>query len=261
MTIIGTRNERTEILLNNYLDNEFKKMLLPLNIMHNFIFFPKFKIMNNFITPNNTYQNMIAVFGFAIYLIPFTIKYFMSVRTSSDYIYNFFDLMFYAYGIGTNCLISALQTNSNVNLVLSLSKTHHQQIFKINLRRITTWNWIYIVSCITLYFSNALYITIEARNLDNLVACVCIYILICIDINMVYAIRILQVIRMQLENWILEFESPEVAKSIDINENIWNKRFQMYVDIQETFTIYKKVHQIQVISFMSVSSLIFENRL
>ncbi|XP_060807371.1 uncharacterized protein LOC132903341 [Amyelois transitella] len=162
----GKINHYTEVLLSNYVDKNFQNMLVPLNVMQHICFCPKFRIMNNFITPNQLLQNIKTVLGYILFMTAFIIRFIISINipNGGSIFFNFLDLIFYTFGLGINSLCCIINSKSNIDLI-----------------------------------------------------------------------------------WIVELESSEISIAIKRDDGFWNRMFKMYVNIQDAFTIFKKVYQVQIL--------------
>ncbi|XP_064292771.1 uncharacterized protein LOC128679827 [Plodia interpunctella] len=150
MVYNNLRSRHSEVLLSNFIDEDFQNMLYPLNLMQILFFNQKFRIKNNFITSNNFLQNVVIVFGFIFYTFVFMTRFFLRYNKGVDIDFNLISLICNIVGFSMNCIMTILHTNINIDLVLIIYKINTHQRGKIDLRNITFWNW---VLCFIIIFS------------------------------------------------------------------------------------------------------------
>ncbi|XP_060807369.1 uncharacterized protein LOC132903339 [Amyelois transitella] len=259
------RSRRTEILLDNFIDEDFQNMLLPLNIMQTVYFNRKFRIINNFITSNQTVQKTTSVIGGIICTVMFIVRFYFRYKVDMSFIFNFFNLFFNVIGFSINCVCAIVHCNSNVELILILYKIYTLQTNKIKLRNFKIWNWIYCVYLLISYiFVASLFFFLNVNIYICLLNCLCSFIAFCHDFNMVYAIRLLELLSLELEIWTKELTIETVKTANESNENEHCSRmFEIYINIQEAIMIHNRIYQTQVriIMFASMFTLIYTNNI
>lgn len=120
------RIDHGEILLNNYVDKEVQKILMPLNILQRITFCPKYRIKSNFITPNDgsTY-----VISFILTILFIVIKIanllFMSYHPSvpaAVFIPSIYCKLLHCYGFAMNFIVCIWYSEHNIKFVLTFSR-------------------------------------------------------------------------------------------------------------------------------------------
>lgn len=181
-----------EILLNNVLDKDFQKLLLPFNIMHSIIFLKKYNIRDNFITPNS-FKSKVLSFCCLLFMVLFFV-YLTAINDYDDYldesvktqlviiITNGIDIVFYPIAILYLFIHKVCCSNDNVKLILKL-----QEIEKITKFSKTNKMFIYGYWSLGLGVFLYIFVIIVKGVYDNnfsVYAYVCIY---CINMNSLYS--------------------------------------------------------------------------
>lgn len=152
-TIKTTKNTKTylksnKILLNNVLDKDFQKMLLPFNLMHSIIFLKIYNIRDNFITPNS-FKNKIVYFCFLMMMLLVFVYFIVSIdypsfsmkRKIIHLIFYGIDLVFYPIAILFLYKHKVWCSSDNVKFILKLQEIDKNTKFSKNHQMFTVSTW------------------------------------------------------------------------------------------------------------------------
>ena len=236
----------------NTVDKDVQSMLLPLDLMQNIMFYPKYRIKNNVITPNSLiskFVSMFATLGFMIAFVHCTYAVMCNHRSlghTSFMYYNFlYNCIFYCFGISLNFVIELIRTNSNVQFVLKFQKVHRFINNKSSINQMIIWTWIIILQILSVYVIvyTYFYVKIGVPFYSTYAG----YILVVFDFNVIYVMRVLRFLENKIVLWnIREFNTREIENAY--GENYCNGAFQAYVEIIECYDIFK--HNFQ--AFVSI---------
>lgn len=178
-------------------------MLLPLHLMQNFIFCPKYVISNSYISPNNLRSILISVLGLFALL---TVHVYLCYLSLSDmFIYSeisqlsmfVFELLFYVVGIVINTVAAIVQTKDNVNFVITIQEVVN--MFKFNYIKYTIYNWMYVIVIAVYYI---VYSTCGILIFEGSVSYFYgIPLLLCFDLNIIYIICSVNLLQRTLIIW------------------------------------------------------------
>ncbi|XP_063897098.1 uncharacterized protein LOC135118600 [Helicoverpa armigera] len=122
-----------QINSNNIVDSDVQSMLLPLNLLQNVFFCPKYRIKNDYITPTNLMSNLISsiatlvfimIYAYRNYLIHFSK---MSQLSTAWKYTSYFNGFCYSLGFIMNLVIGIIQSQNSVQFVLTFQNVHSQQ--------------------------------------------------------------------------------------------------------------------------------------
>ena len=105
------------VLLDNFVDKDIQSMLLPFNILQNMLFYPKYRIKDNFIYPNSIVSKLVSLCVMILSIILYfylvyelhidkDIRYYSNVT----YVYSYPELCLYATGFAIYYSNNVLQT-------------------------------------------------------------------------------------------------------------------------------------------------------
>lgn len=230
-----------EILLNNVLDKDFQKILLPFNLMHSIIFLKKYNICDNFITSNSFKSKVLSFCCLVIMLV-----YFVYLNATGDYsqnnyttnlivvLFDAIDIVFYPMAILFLFIHEVCCSNDNVKLILKL-----QEIERIT--KITKNNKMYHIGSWSLGICVFLYVFVliakDAFHGDvSRCTLVCIY---CLNINSLYSARVMNLIKNDIKicNCLLKKQFGNESGSFDIQ---FEELYTCYMNILQVFRMFKK---------------------
>lgn len=240
---------RVKNYLNNVVDIDVQSMLLPLNLMQYIMFCPKYRIINDCITPNSFISNVISIIVTLVFILLLVICFLNSIyfykrvyASTFGYMSSYFDIFFYSFGLTINCVLGIIQSRKSTKFVICIQNVHRFIKNESILKHLIIWNWIIVVVVLCTNVCACIFIgTMNSIPFSSYYAC---FVLMIFDFNFIYAIRLIKL----LENMVLLWST----KSGDINslrESDCEKAFQAYVDILDCYTIFKDCFQLFVSTF------------
>lgn len=244
----------SEILLNNYLDKQFQAMMLPLNICYYIYLSPKYLILDNFITPNNSVMNLMNILSCLsmsmVYAYRIVTWSFGGIELNSSISFAMMiDWCFFSIGFVINSISNIANSEKNVRMLVKLHTIYSIKRDKNLIKWNTRLNWIYFIGVVTFYVTIIIY-SLYVYGLSLALEIIHTFILMYFDLNVVYDIRLITIIRHELESWVsavnsdhgnyLDSSTNEESRSADSN---WIKMFDVYTHILEAYKIYTEVVQ------------------
>lgn len=225
-------NQRNHI---NKIDEDVQAILLPLNILQYVIISPKYSIKNNTISSNNYIAKISTIlcitFSSALYFyhaitMPSRITLFIKCI-------HYFDFFFYTIGYLINYTFNNIYSEFNIYCVLNLQNIIRS--FKnIRIKRLIFQNWIsvifMVIIVITMFSLRRIYVP-RLSDVDILYWLA----LICFDINMLYAIRFVNLLKYNAGLWNKRFKSKD-----SFDDNVCcDRKFKDYESIVECYKYFK----------------------
>lgn len=148
-----------EILLDNVLDKDFQKMLLPFNLMHSIIFLKIYNLRDNFIT-SNSFKSKVLSFCCLVIMV----LYFIYLNAIEDYsensyttnliiaIFDVIDVVFYPIAILVLFIHKVCCSNDNVKLILKLHQIDKITKLSHTNKMYTIGNWLLGISLLLYIF-------------------------------------------------------------------------------------------------------------
>lgn len=246
MTIKTKKNTKrylnnNEILLNNVLDKDFQKALLPFSLMHSMIFLKKYNIHDNFVTSNTFKSKVLSFSCLMIMLLCFvylnaTEDYSENTDTTNLIVFLFdtIDIVFYPTAILVLFIHKVCNSNDNVKFILKLQKIEKITNFTKNNKMYTIGNW-FLGLAVFLYVFAIIIKMIFERDVS---ACtlVCIY---CINVNSLYSARIMNLMKNEINicNCLLKAKFENCPGHFDIQ---FDELHICYMNILDAFKMFKK---------------------
>nr|WCC58014.1 gustatory receptor 29 [Papilio xuthus] len=252
-----------EYLLNNCIEIDFQKFLYPLNLCNFIVYSPKYNISENFITPNNRKTNCRS-FCCAFWYI---LIYIISLVYNKDFNYYegillYLFLIIFIISIGSfviNYIVNSIQSEIHVNFILTINKI--QKSFKyvnIDFKSFLIGNWIYMFVLIISY----IFMILTHLYEYNFTIVLCLYyisLIIC-DANIIYLVRVIELLTDVTMTWMSELKYLDNITSDTVNtENTeslnlrqyWNTLIKSYLDITNAASLYEEIARIPIIFYMS----------
>ncbi|XP_037298940.1 uncharacterized protein LOC119190675 [Manduca sexta] len=238
-----------DILLNNAIGKDIQSIMRPLNLIQNIYCAPKYRIKDNFIIPNGIYENLISFSAvLALLIICVSNIAFSSCPIKilsadliciSDVLNEVISLM----GFIINSWVSITQSNNNVQLLLLLQTNHRLMEFAerdVSLLKISNWIKVIALYSCSLGVYTSLHMYFHIPYIHTVFFDV---IVLCFDMNMVYAIFIMKLIVKNLIHWHKEIQKPENALIL-----YKDRMFHLYMNIMLAYKLFKKAFQLLVSS-------------
>lgn len=238
--------KNNEILLNNILDKDFQKMMLPLNQMHSIVFLKEYKICDNFIT-SNTFKTKIISF-FCLVIILLTFSYF-TLTDDSNYsdrkqltaiIFDSIDLVFYPITVFILYKQKVCCSNDNIKFILKMQEIENITKFNKNNKMYTVVNWSLGIGLFLYIFVSIIY-GIYCNELT-----VCCYVFVyCINMNSMFCTRIMYLINNHMKIFNSLFSAK--FKKSSCNFDIQLKDLLLgYINVLDAFKIFKNTLRVAV---------------
>lgn len=242
------RNSRLEVVADNFVDKDVQSMLLPLNLMQQLYFCPKYRIKDNFISPNNFRSCLVSLCATIIFLSVIFYRFYSRIFSKSlkdfykidDDIITYFDFIITLTGFLINFFAVIFQTDQNVAFVLKILYIHRFFNNRTAFKHFIVGNWLSVilihVAGIIFIISINLGLKLPRYNLF------CGLILISFDANIVYAIRIITLLKNKVDLWNIQTLSFQNLKN-SVSEDYCTKLYQGYIYILDCYDIYKVTFQ------------------
>lgn len=251
-----------ECLLNNYIDDDMQSFLRPLELSQNLMFQSKFTIRDNFITPNGHLYNTFAfVFNLLCLILSIILEkdFYVELDFLKDlipYFNAFYALIFF---ICTFCLFfsNIFDCMSNIELVINMqSAIRDVKYSNDDFKNLVVFNWIFTCGVVAFYFAIDYSLTFESVYFF-----ITDMILTFMDLKMVYAIRIMKLLKKILNSWIENMQNSNMFLNVELeasNEKLddWKRLMKVYHNLSDAFLSYKKVFSMTV----SIYFFVFKNK-
>lgn len=240
-------HRRVEVLLDNMIDKDVQSMLLPLKILQNIMFCPKYAIKSDFITPNDCVNNLVSLFATVVFISAFINRFyniwcFGINRTVAIYFSYVFDIIYYCIGYSINFVSTYIYSTNEVEFVLTFQKIHRLLNDKHSFEHCIIFNWIYTLSVICSYIFYFIYFSLQTKiPYYELITITLLF----FDFNMIFAIRFIKLLESKLVVW-----NIQCVSSLDIDSTHTKLKdedmFQAFVNILKCYKIYKVIYQYRV---------------
>lgn len=232
--------------MNNLVDKDVQSMLLPLNVMQNIMFCPKYRIKNDVIGPIGIIYSLVSLIGTGFFIFGFfhrlSILYDDNVtRDNTTHVHNtkyliaFFDCGYYSFGLAMNFISGVIETKTYISLVLVFQNVHRfLNDTKIS-KHFTFWSWISIIMAGG--FFTALFISISIKLRLPYYYILSCYSMVSFDFNYMYAIRFLKLLEDKIILWNTRALNSQGRRIVDTEEV--KRLFDAYVNILECYGFYK----------------------
>lgn len=241
-----------EVLMNNRLEKDIQKMMFPVHLMFSIFLASKYTIKDDYVTPKGRVYR-IFTFVFVAVLFGMTVNrlFFEGIEDTLG-LYNF-DLvsLFYIYFcffyltlLAILFYLNMIHSEANISLILLIQKIYLGLDFSDNLKIITRRNWIGIVGTflLNIFLQYLFYTTFDEFHLIDTILD---FLFTIFDLNLVYSLLVLLLLRRYLEKWI-----KLVIGDFDDKTSV--KLFIIYRNIIEAYNHYKTTFKLLV-------RLIFDN--
>ena len=242
------KNYRYNIPLDNMVDKDVQAMLLPLNLMHNILMCPKYRIKDDSIYPNTLAVKLIGLCGTIVAISSFLYRaYALFVgKTIRKYISLTFinavvDVLLYSCGFTINYVINVLQTKRNISFVLKFQDVHRFLNKKKTFNCFIIRNWVSVI----FVMSFNIFIVTFFYTIMHLASfyLFCGMAILCFDVNIMNAIMLIKLLSEKVKLW--NFQAVNCQKTGHSGSDYYycNKMFEVYVNILECFDIYRNTYQ------------------
>ena len=237
------REYPVNINFNNLVDKDVQKMLSPLNLMQYTMFCPKYRIKNNFITPNSLISNFVSMIVTVAFIFLFIFgTYFVNVNKYSlgysTFIIISFNIacVFFCIGFILNLVIGITQTRNNVQFVLIFQKVH--KLFnQDSVNHFIIWNL--ILGIVALGFYLIIFTCFFVQSGLPFYSVFYCYLAVVFDFNIIYAMRLIKLLENKMNQWncfVTNFQKLD-------SHNFSTKEFKAFVDILTCYDLHKNSFQ------------------
>lgn len=242
------------ILSKNYVHIDFEKIMFPLTLTQYFILSPKYHICQNCISPNSVFTNVIlcclTVIIFVCFLY-FTFQYLIGMQMFLNDFLGFLYYLensIYALGYLLNVVFIIVKSRVNVELIIRIQSIINNLQINNNKQRIVLGNWIFCFLLFLFYFINA-YIQMFYVFTRYVIIVLSIFVHTPWDFNILYAARILYLLRKQTENWIMHLNymvNASVRENDTLGNYHWQSILKGYLSINDAYYTCEKITDIPV---------------
>lgn len=226
------RKNTDEVLLDNMVDKDIQSLLLPLNMLQNVTFCPKYWLRDNFITPHTTICKVVCMCAALVYTSAYVYRAYdlQMSQIIREYfnllnIFSIIDIFFYSIGFIMNFIMNVVQSQENIRFLLIYQDIHrflNSGIQKQEKNKSIIWNWISLLMICCFYCGFIAFLPGLSR-----------IILICFDANIIYSIALLKMLGeklLLLENKIQNLQAHSMGDDAHCG-----KIFQAYLNILECY--------------------------
>lgn len=249
----ATREQYKEVLLDNRIDEDIQSVLRPLNLVQNIFLCAKYSIKDNYITSNSLCYNCCSVFSTVLYICFLTLLLlgilamfywnFAILTLFLRHLYQCFSC-FVVYGV--NVAANIIHMNNNVFLVLKIQYAYRiLEIKRDHFKSLAIVNWICVVVLNFLYFLEKFEYNIDFVEVKNrIVGSLVTYPNVLFEINIVYAIVIINLLRRALNIWMERVRKLTCEEML--RERNWNEMFKVYSSVLEAYTLCEQTFRLIV---------------
>lgn len=222
------------------LDANIKKIVLPFNIMLTAFNSSKYNISNGYMTPCRIKYHL-SFFVIILFLntLSFINVYHLASKSVEAAIFIRIDfpfyLPFYAFNYLLLMICNIIHSSDNIFLVLKVQEIHRKCDIRKSFRYFIVCNWISVLLVAPLVFSCFVFLSLYFDL--NLFELWCGFLMISYNLNVVYATRLMVLLRMYLAAWIEQIKNIERSGQGDLN--IWREMFNVYQNILKAYENYK----------------------
>ena len=245
---------------NNYIDENFKKALFPLNLLQNIYFVSKYTIRNNFIHTKSYIYIFFSILSACLIIFAFFShmeleRDFVKVLSISIYYSLIVDHFIYIF----ECLILFLDSfkNSKLHIELILNVQKIMKIFKKSDNDFKRWHIVNWIIFFTIFVSYFVISVLFASRIDNIWSnhtlrhVFYMFALLYYDVNIICAYRYMNIINKCIKLCICNIqrfskryiENSNPTKYIGIDHKTY---FSIYIDIIDSFDKFKNMFQLSV---------------
>nr|WCC57764.1 gustatory receptor 50 [Papilio dardanus] len=240
--------------LKNHIQPFIWDALYPFIIMQYIKLSPMYSIRGNFISPNRFLTNVIfcllTAAGFVCFIY-FAYASVWSINKISPFLLICFELLdiLYALGFLVNAAVVIYISRVNVDLVIRLGKIQNNLKMKDNvMRRVIIENWI-LCFLILLYHLINTFIQIFYVFTSYVLIFLTIIIFLSWDVNIIYAARMMCLLRRQTDSWILNMKSMLNGRysSEMFDKFNWQALLKTYLIITDSYTYCERITESPII--------------
>nr|WCC57915.1 gustatory receptor 44.1 [Papilio memnon] len=249
------RTYNSDFLLDNFLEPELRKIVLPLHLLQCLTLAPKYSIYYNLLTSNSRRTNLFIVANALIISVKYCydiVVFINIVKDNLNAIYLFLICLqlwsFFAAFI-VNSLLTVLRSEMNAFLIIHLQRIYSSCKFKMEVKHTMIINWILLFS-IVLYHIVIFIIRVIIVN-DSLSFTILTHVFVLsIDCNNIYMARVLTLFKNAMLSWISEYQILNTSiTEADIRLNV-SKLESTYNGLSEVLRMCQSVFGLPIACFV-----------
>ncbi|XP_026728058.1 uncharacterized protein LOC113494109 [Trichoplusia ni] len=241
---------------NKMIDKDLQSILKPFNLMHVLFSCVQYEIRDDIVTTNHFCSGVVSFIVFLIITSIFAYSIFLNFRTSTVRNHSFIvKLGFFtkplcsAIGFMLNYFTSIRNRNDNVVFLSKLQTAF--RLLKIDSRKQMKANWTIVVALNCFYIIYILYFHYGFSSFEWCTIFM-VYFDILFDVNVIYASRLLDLLRCHFEVLIKKVKSSGYIGESD-NEELWIGIFNAFEDSIDAYKLLNKTFE-GLIVFYTVHS-------
>nr|WCC57758.1 gustatory receptor 44.1 [Papilio dardanus] len=228
---LSLRNYNSDFVLDNFLEAEFRKILLPLHLLQCLTMAPKYSISYNLLTSSSRRSRLFTV-GSALLVF---VKYTYDLSVVVNYFKHFLNAMYlfliclqllsYFAAFVINSVFTVLTSETHAYLVILLQRIHSSYRFvKMEMKNTMIINWISLLSIVLYHIIIFTYRLIVVNDSFSFTALTHLFVLSA-DCNYMYTARVFTMSKNTILMWIKEYQhilnlSNDNAEDYDIRSHI-----------------------------------------
>ena len=243
-----------EVLLSNRLEKDVQRMFYPLHSLLFLLFSSKYTIKDNYITPNGKIRTMMSLFSLCYILVICVYSVFLN-QSNEDYKIThsdntvlftvFISYIFFVTGMIITFVLNIIHSKNNILLVETIQIIHKSIDFSKSVRSYIIWNWVSVCTFFGVNIFIFIIYHVESQfNVYDWPVLIRNYMLIKLDMDCVYAIRVMVLLTKYLNEWITTI--LKLSNDQPKNNTHCIKLFETYHNILQAYNVYKRIFQVLV---------------
>nr|WCC58029.1 gustatory receptor 44 [Papilio xuthus] len=206
------KNFNSDFVFDNFLQTEFRKIILPLYLLQCLTLAPKFSIRYDLLTSNSCRTKLIIATSAVLIFVKYNydiILFSRILRDNLNAMYFFLVSLqiwsFFAVFI-VNCLLTVLKSEISAYLIIRLQRIHSSYKFvKMEVKCAMVINWILFFSILLYHIIVFILRMIIFKDPFSFTALTHLFVLVA-DCNNIYIARVLTLVKRAIILWIQEYE-------------------------------------------------------
>lgn len=235
---LKTRVKKIDKLHNLLIDDKLQSLIKPLHLILTVQLLPKYTIKHNFISTTGIISKIATLFGVILRILPFLCRIFLDFFGNASYefviLIIFVDGSFYCFGLIIVGLFNIFLTKVSVQCILKTHDIHKLLYDKSIFKYFVFFNWLFICVIFIIYLIDT---TINFHLDTPMFITVCNVMLFCVDANMIYSIRFVNMLECYASSWNNKMLSPPASKVK------YERMCNVYNDILKSYKLFVKSSQ------------------
>ncbi|XP_028041901.1 uncharacterized protein LOC114251721 [Bombyx mandarina] len=215
-------------------DSSLERLLLPFTLVQYVSFIPMYSIRRGLVSPDGPLAYLYSLLGFCLFtsISVYRNAILHRTRLSSLHLFTLYsDLVSFVINYSLSLICNVVNSKSNVEFVCRLQRLQTVlRRYQREQEQFARSNWAYLAAVTALYLAvvGLLNVVVLKQSLPDTLY---LLLLFCIDVNVLYATRMLALLRCYLQLWTRK-----------INEKAFNpvhhNMFTAYLDILQEYEVY-----------------------